>query len=141
MLILFFAVWGLDSFFLNYSTVLVEFVPFFFRLFPAVLSLSSGAYLAIKAHNAVFNEQSKLITSGVYSWVRHPMYLGTLLVCLGFFLAIPSILALTIWIVFFIIYDKMATYEENDLSHIFGKEYAAYKKRVPKWFPRLVWES
>jgi protein-S-isoprenylcysteine O-methyltransferase Ste14 len=64
--------------------------------------------------------------------------LGTLLVCLGFFLAIPSILALIIWIAFFLIYDKMATYEEKDLRRILGEEYAAYQKRVPKWFPRLV---
>ena len=138
MLILFFVVWGLDSFILNYSTVLVDFVPFFFRLFPAILTFSLGAYLAMKAHTVVFNDQPKLLGAGVYSWVRHPMYLGTLLVCFGFLLAISSILALMIWIAFFLIYDKMATYEENDLRRILGEEYGAYQKRVPKWLLRLV---
>ena len=138
MLILFFIVWGLDAFILNYTTVLVDFVPFFFRLFLAILTLSVGAYLAMNAHNIVFSNQPKLLDSGVYSWVRHPMYLGTLLVCLGFILAIPSIPALMIWIAFLLIYDKMATYEENDLRRILGEEYAAYQKRVPKWFPRPI---
>ena len=69
----------------------------------------------MKAHNVVFSNQPELLDSGVYSWVRHPMYLGTLLVCLGFLLAIPSILALMIWLAFFLIYNKMATYEENDV--------------------------
>jgi protein-S-isoprenylcysteine O-methyltransferase Ste14 len=67
--------------------------------------------------------------------------LGTLMFCLAFFLAIPSILALMIWIAFFLIYDKMATYEENDLIRLLGEEYAVYRKRVPKWFPRLIRSS
>lgn len=138
MLILFFVVWGLDAFILDYSKVLVDFAPFFFRLSLAVLSLGFGGCLAMKAHNVVFSNQPELLDSGVYSWVRHPMYLGTLLVCLGFLLAIPSILALMIWLAFFLIYDKMASYEENDLRRILGKEYITYQKRVPKWFPRLV---
>jgi len=138
ILILFFVVWEVDSFSLNASKILFDFVPFFFRLFLASLALSLGGYLAMKAHNVVFSDHSKLLDSGVYSWVRHPMYLGTLLVCLGFLWAIPSILALMIWIEFFLICDKMATYEENALKRILGEEYVAYQKRVSKWFPRFV---
>jgi protein-S-isoprenylcysteine O-methyltransferase Ste14 len=70
--------------------------------------------------------------------VRHPMYLGTLLFCLTFFFAMPSFLSFMIWIVFFIFYDKMATYEENDLIRIFGEKYISYQKRVPKWIPRII---
>ncbi len=138
MLVLFFVVWGLDAFILNASTVLVDFLPFFFRVFLALLTFSLGAYLAMKAHNVVFSDCSKLLDSGVYSWVRHPMYLGILLVCLGFLVGIPSLLALMIWIAFFFIYDQMATYEENDLRRILGEEYMAYQKRVPKWVPKRV---
>jgi hypothetical protein len=64
--------------------------------------------------------------------------LGTLLVCLAFFFAIPSILTLMTWIAFFLIYDKMATYEENDLSRILGADYGAYQQQVPKWLSRLI---
>ena len=69
------------------------------------------------------------------------MYLGTLVFFLGFFFAIPSLLSLGILILFFILYDKMATYEENDLIRILGEEYVAYQKRVPKWFPRFRGKS
>ena len=95
----------------------------------------------MKAHRVVFNDQPTLLDIGVYAWVRHPLYLGILLVCLGFLLAVPSIFALTIWITFFLIYDKMATYEETDLKRILGADYAAYQQRVPKWLPRLVRQS
>lgn len=108
-------------------------------MLPSFLSLSFGIYLALKSHDAIFGEttgQSHLIDFGVYSWVRHPMYLGTLMFCLGFFFAISSLLSLGVWIVFFIVYDRMATYEEKDLIRILGEEYIAYRRRVRKWFPR-----
>jgi protein-S-isoprenylcysteine O-methyltransferase Ste14 len=143
MLILYFAVWGIDgvSYFLfRVSTVSNDLTSLPLLLLPAILSLSFGIYLALKSHEAVFGEttdQPRLIDSGVYSWVRHPMYLGILLSCLGFFFISPSLLSFGVWLAFFILYDKMATYEEKDLVRILGEEYTAYQKRVPKWFPGI----
>lgn len=143
MLILYFAVWGIDSvsyFLFRVSTVSIDLTSFPLLLLPAILSLSFGIYLALKSHEAVFGEtfgQLNLIDSGVYSWVRHPMYLGILLSCLGFFFISPSLLSFGVWLAFFILYDKMATYEEKDLICILGEEYTAYQKRVPKWFPGI----
>jgi hypothetical protein len=116
MVTLFFVVWGLDSFVFSCSTFLAGLVPLALRLFLAVPSSGFGAYLSAKSH---------------------PMYLGTLMFCLGFFLATLSLLSLGVWIVFFFFYDEMATYEEKDLTRILGEEYTAYQKRVPKWIPRL----
>ena len=66
------------------------------------------------------------------------MYLGILLVYLAFLFDMPSLLSLMIWLRFFIFYDKMTTYEENDLIRMLGEEYINYQKRVPKWFPRII---
>ena len=137
MFILFITVWGLDSFILNYSIHLGGLIPLPLRLFLAILAVCSGAYLAVKSHDFIFSGQSKFFDIGVYSWVRHPMYLGILLVYLGFFFAIPSLLSLAVWIILFLFYDKMTTYEEKDLTRILGEEYITYQKRVPKWFPKI----
>jgi protein-S-isoprenylcysteine O-methyltransferase Ste14 len=142
MLILFFAVWGIDAlsyFLFRISTIVVEFASFPLLLFPAILSWGFGVYLALKSHVVFPDEAGKprLIESGVYSWVRHPMYLGTVLSCLGFSFAIVSLLSLGVLIGFFVFYDKMATYEEEDLVSKLGQEYTFYQKRVPKWLPRL----
>ena len=143
MIILFFVVWGGDSlsfFIFRYSTVLVGLFSLPVLLLPAILSLGFGLYLIARSHKAVFGEitdQPRLIDSGVYSWVRHPMYLGILLFCLGFFFISPSLVSFGVWLAFFILYNKMATYEEKDLIRILGKEYIAYQKRVSKWFPRI----
>jgi len=142
-IILFFVVWGIDSlsfFIFGYSTVILN--AFSFPALPVgtVLFFCLSLYLVSKAHRAVFEEdcdQPKLIDSGVYAFVRHPMYLGTLLFCLSFLFISVSLLSIVIWIIFFIFYDRMATYEEESLIQILGEEYLAYQKRVSKWLPRL----
>ena len=143
MIILFFVVWAIDSlsfYIFRHSTVLAGLVSLPVLLLPAILSLGFGLYLIAKSHKAVFGEitdHPTLIDSGVYSWIRHPMYLGILLCCLGFFFISPSLLSFGVWLAFFILYDKMATYEEKDMIRILGEEYIAYQKRVPKWFPHI----
>lgn len=143
MITLFFIVWGIDtiSFYVfGYSTVLIGLISFPLLILPAILFLGLSIYLVMKSHEAVFNGTVKkpgLIDSGVYALVRHPMYLGILLFCLGFFFLSPSLLSLGIWITFFIMYDRMTTYEENDLVKKIGKKYSSYQNRVPKWIPGL----
>lgn len=142
MLILYFAVWIIDSlsyFIFRISTVLIEITSFPLLLLPTVLALSLGIYLTWSSHEAVFGRTRTpgLINSGVYSWVRHPMYLGILITCLGFFFIMPSLLSLGVWVAFFIFYDKMATYEERDLIRTIGEEYVDYQKRVSKWGLKL----
>jgi len=143
MVILFFVSWVLDSlshFVFGYSTVVFEAVSFPALLIGTILVLCLSLYLISKAHKAVFDEghtQAKLVDSGVYAVVRHPMYLGTLLFCLSFLFISLSLLSIGIWIAFFRFYDRMATYEERSIIQILGEEYVAYQKRVDKWFPRL----
>jgi protein-S-isoprenylcysteine O-methyltransferase Ste14 len=143
IVILFFVSWGLDSigrFIFRHSTVVLEAVSSPLLLLGTIVSLGFGLYLLSKAHKAALNEghnQPKLVDSGVYAVVRHPMYLGTLLFCLSFLFISFSLISIGIWIAFFIFYDRMATYEERSLIQILGEEYIAYKKRVAKWFPRL----
>jgi len=141
MLISYFAVLGIDSsgyLVFGVSTVFVGFTSYPLLLLPAFLLSSLGIYFALKAHEVVFGKmigQPKLVDSGVYSWVRHPMYLGTLMFCLGFWFIMPSLLSFGVWIAFFILYDGLAAYEEEDLIRALGREYINYQNRVPKWCP------
>jgi protein-S-isoprenylcysteine O-methyltransferase Ste14 len=143
MIILFFIVWIVDSlsFFISgHSTVLVGIISLPILILPAIFSTTLGLYLITKSHNVVLvkkTEKPRFIDSGVYSLVRHPMYLGIIMFCLGFFFISPSLVSLGIWIAFFIICDKMATYEEKDLVRILGKKYINYQNKVPKWFPKI----
>jgi protein-S-isoprenylcysteine O-methyltransferase Ste14 len=101
-------------------------------------------YLVANSEAAVFGKtlvgrigKPKFVTSGVYSWVRHPMYLGSLLLLLGFVLATFSMLSLLVWAGLLVFFDRMATYEEKDLQNILGDQFLNYKRQVPKWLPRM----
>jgi protein-S-isoprenylcysteine O-methyltransferase Ste14 len=143
MLILFFAVWGIDSlsfFMLGYSTVIFEALAFPVLFAGTLVFLCLSFYLVAKSHKAVLeqvHDPPKLVDSGVYAWVRHPMYLGILLFCLAFLFISVSLASIVIWIGFFIFYDRMATYEEKSLIEILGEQYTAYQKCVSKWVPSL----
>jgi len=143
MVILFFVVWGIDilSFFtFGYSTVFFEAFAFPVLFVGMILFLCLSVYLVSKSHKAVLeqvHDPPKLVDSGVYAWVRHPMYLGILFFCLAFLFISVSLISIGIWIAFFIFYNRMATYEEESLTEILGEEYTAYQKRVSKWLPRI----
>jgi protein-S-isoprenylcysteine O-methyltransferase Ste14 len=141
MLFLFFAVWGADLacfFVFGYSTVIFHAIALPALFAATVLFLCLSFYLVAKSHKAVLEQAQNppaLVDSEVYAWVRHPMYLGTLLFCLAFLFIGFSILSFAVWVAFFVFYDRMATYEENSLIKILGEEYIAYRKRVSKWLP------
>jgi protein-S-isoprenylcysteine O-methyltransferase Ste14 len=143
MLILFFIVWGVDSlsfFIFGYSTVIFDIIAFPALLVGVSVILGLSFYLVSKSHKAVLeqiHDPPELVDSGVYAWVRHPMYLGILLFCLAFLFISISLASLVIWLGFFIFYDRMATYEERSLIELLGEQYAAYQKRVSKWLPRV----
>ena len=132
----FFIVWGLDSFVLHYTTMLGRLLSFYVTVPIGVVSFILGVYFDRKSHAVVFSQkEAKVIDTGVYGWVRHPMYFGTLLILLAFTIATLSILSFIIWVAFFIFLDRMATYEENDIRKMLGPEYVKYQRRVRKWLP------
>jgi len=80
----------------------------------------------------------KLITSGVLQYTRNPMYLGYFSVVLSEFFLFGHILLLVYLVVLALFVHFMVVYvEEKGLEQKFGYEYVEYKKRVPRWIPRL----
>ncbi|OGS38947.1 MAG: hypothetical protein A2551_02370 [Elusimicrobia bacterium RIFOXYD2_FULL_34_30] len=66
------------------------------------------------------------------------MYVGSLLIGIGFGLFIANFYILFIMILFFIIiYNLKINSEEKKLESIFGEQYTEYKKIVKRWLPRL----
>ncbi len=79
-----------------------------------------------------FEELDHLVKKGIYSKIRNPMYLGIMLIHIGFPIAAKSLLTLIsaiIWIPLIFVWKYM---EEKGLEKKFGMEYSEYKKRT--WF-------
>ena len=79
----------------------------------------------------------RLVTYGIFSWMRNPLYVGNLLIWAGFVVGSGVLWFLPIALILFAIeYTLIVRYEEGVLESIFGEEYLAYKQRTPRWFPR-----
>jgi protein-S-isoprenylcysteine O-methyltransferase Ste14 len=130
----FLAVWFLDSFIFNYSTFLAVYFSWYIRLVLALGVFIVALAVLEVAHGHLHSMKSgKLMITGVYGHVRHPLYLGTLLLYLPFVFWSFSLLSVIPWLIALVAYNKMANYEEQLLEKRFGKEYVDYKKRVRKW--------
>ena len=81
-------------------------------------------------------DDSRLRQSGVYGWVRHPVYSGHIIAALGWsasWLSLPGVL---FGIVVFLFFVQKSAFEERMLSARFP-EYAAYARHVRKLLPCL----
>jgi protein-S-isoprenylcysteine O-methyltransferase Ste14 len=80
------------------------------------------------------NASSSLVRSGVYRLSRNPMYLGFLLVLLGWGIYLANALALLIVSVFVVYMNRFQIEpEESALTSRFGQEFVAYTNRVRRW--------
>src|SRR3954469_12051909 len=79
----------------------------------------------------------RLVTYGVFAWMRNPLYVGNFLIWMGFTVASGVMWFLPVAIVLFAVeYTFIVRYEEGVLESIFGADYLAYKQRTSRWFPR-----
>lgn len=76
-------------------------------------------------------------TSGIYSYVRHPQYVGFILVMFGFLLQWPTLLTLEMFPELTIMYVRVARAEERESLREFGDAYSAYMAQVPGFIPRF----
>jgi protein-S-isoprenylcysteine O-methyltransferase Ste14 len=86
----------------------------------------------------VAQQTRSLATSGPYSYVRHPQYIGFILVMFGFLLQWPTILTLAMFPVLTLMYIRLAKGEEKDAIAEFGDAYRQYAAEVPGFIPRLA---
>lgn len=99
--------------------------------------IGGGFWLIAAAWNVLFAAQrdGRLAVSGPYAYVRHPQYVGFILVMFGFLLQWPTILTLAMFPVLVIMYVKLARSEERDALATFGDAYRQYMLRVPAFIP------
>ena len=81
----------------------------------------------------------KLIVTGLYRYVRNPMYIAVVTVILGQALLFGDERLLSYGALFWLAcHVFVVTYEEPTLRRTFGLEYEAFRADVPRWIPRLT---
>ncbi len=85
---------------------------------------------------APVSHPKRLVVTGLYCYVRNPMYLGVLLVVLGeaaMFRAVPLFWYAVAWLV--VVHLAVLVYEEPYLRARFGDSYVEYRRNVRRWLP------
>ncbi len=102
--------------------------------------IGGGFILIARAWSVLYAAQSegRMATSGAYAHVRHPQYVGFVLVMFGFLLQWPTLLTLAMFPVLVVMYVKLARLEEREALATFGERYRAYMAKVPAFIPRLA---
>ena len=140
LFLMFLAVWIMDTFFLRYSVVATSRSFLFIRIPIAIVILCIAGYLAKSGLEIVFGhvrDEPRVIREGVFSLVRHPIYLGAILLYLGLLVFSPSMFAAMIWTIIIAFYYYISRYEEKLLIEKFGNDYKEYMREVPMLIPRL----
>jgi protein-S-isoprenylcysteine O-methyltransferase Ste14 len=86
---------------------------------------------------APFDPPQQLVATGLYRWVRNPMYLGGLLLLSGEAIVLAAPVLLRYAGAFFLLTHLFVVlYEEPALRGKFGESYDRYRATVPRWLPR-----
>ena len=137
---LFAATWIADTFFFKYTTFLNQYLLLGARTLSGVVLLVLSGYLARTGLSIVFGENREkpgVISKGVFSVVRHPVYLSEILLYLGLLMLSISLAAAVVLVIAIVFLHYISRYEERLLLARFGKEYEQYMREVPMWIPRL----
>lgn len=101
-------------------------------LYLAFKAFDGAEFLGIKKE-----KMPELVLSGMYRYVRHPLYFATIILILGLFLLVPTqkmLLVLLISYNYILIGFRL---EERKLVAVFGEEYQSYQKKVKGLIPYL----
>lgn len=90
-----------------------------------------------RSYDFQVKEKQQLVTSGIYSYIRHPIYSGILLMFIGGELIVQSYL-LIVYVLLYAGAYVQATWEEKLLVKHFGSEYASYMKRTKRFIPYVI---
>jgi|SRR5579859_498328 len=102
------------------------------------LFIGAGFILLSGSWKVLFEAQRQhtLAMTGPYARVRHPQYIGFVLIMFGFLLQWPTLLTLVMFPILVTMYVKLAHHEEREALAEFGEPYAHYMATVPAFLPR-----
>jgi protein-S-isoprenylcysteine O-methyltransferase Ste14 len=109
-----------------------------FHILSSIL-IFAGFWLIYAAWKVLYSAQRdhRLATSGPYAWVRHPQYVGFVVIMIGFLLQWPTLATLLMFPVLVWIYVRLARREEVASAQEFGDAWRTYAQATPAFIPRF----
>jgi protein-S-isoprenylcysteine O-methyltransferase Ste14 len=107
-------------------------------VFLAFAVIGGGFWLLSAAWRVLYHAQRahRLATSGPYARMRHPQYVGFVLIMFGFLVQWPTLVTLVMFPILVTMYVLLAKREERVVEAEFGDEYRRYAASTPAFLPR-----
>jgi protein-S-isoprenylcysteine O-methyltransferase Ste14 len=98
-----------------------------------------GFWLLASAWNGLYKAQQSgtLALTGAYEYLRHPQYLGFIIIMFGFLLQWPTLPTLVMFPILVYVYVQLAKREEREALALFEEEYRSYMNEVPGFIPQI----
>lgn len=109
----------------------------------SVIVIGGGFWLLADAWKVLYAAQRSrtIATTGPYARVRHPQYVGFVLIMLGFLLQWPTLVTLVMFPILVTMYALLAKREEAEAERDFGQAWRDYAARTPRYLPNVDWRS
>ena len=101
--------------------------------------IGAGFWLLASAWTVLYAAQRRhgLATTGPYARIRHPQYVGFILIMTGFLFQWPTLVTLSMYPILVFMYVQLARREERDARTEFGAAYTRYEANKPAFLPRF----
>jgi len=99
-------------------------------IFGGFIMLSSAWKVLYQAQ-----KEHRIATTGLYGRMRHPQYVGFVLIMFGFLLQWPTVITLAMFPILVWVYARLAKAEERDSIAEFGSDYERYRAQTPAFIP------
>jgi len=116
--------------------------PYFntFGHWPALAgtALSFAGIILIALGWKQIHAADRLVTTGIYRYVRHPQYTGIFLFTFGWIMHWPSVVKLALWPILMLAYVWLAKFEERQVAAEFGSAYETYARETKRFIPGII---
>lgn len=104
--------------------------------------IGGGFALLSAAWRVLYKAQRSetLAVSGPYARIRHPQYVGFILIMAGFLVQWPTILTLAMFPILTVMYWRLALHEEHEVEAELGDVYRKYAASIPRFVPKFKWK-
>ena len=132
--------------FMQNPSIIIPFINFSIPIFYLLISVPFiliGAWFGIVSVRetslkvAETHRTEKIVSTKIYSLIRHPQYFGGILAHIGISFLLSSLLSLILTPLVILLNFLVAWKEEQELIKEFGIDYENYKEKVPMFFPKL----
>jgi protein-S-isoprenylcysteine O-methyltransferase Ste14 len=80
------------------------------------LVIIAGVVLVMTGHLALYAQEGRIVASGIYRYLKHPQYIGIIVISGGMLIEYPTLFGLTLWAVLVAMYARRARLESREIA-------------------------